>query len=59
VTFCAAEMICLCVPDGPICISRRKEVAIEGFDREELLVGWLSEINGLINADGRPCWHRF
>lgn len=50
-TACAAAMIRLCVPDGPVDAVARRRIAVDGGDLEELLVAWLSRINALISAE--------
>jgi SHS2 domain-containing protein len=47
----ADAMIRFCVSGGEIAGSLRRQVRIEGHDLEELLVGWLGEINALISAE--------
>jgi SHS2 domain-containing protein len=48
-TGCAERMVRICCPEGDICTRRRRSIAITGHDLVELLIGWLSEINSLMN----------
>lgn len=49
-TACAEEMTRLACPTGEVRRALARPIEAEGFDLTELLVNWLSEINGLANA---------
>ena len=47
---CAEQMVHLCCPEGHIRRSLARPVEVEGANLVELLINWLSEINGLISV---------
>ena len=49
-TACAERMVRLACPEGEIRRVVARPIAAPGFDLAELLVNWLSEINGLGSA---------
>jgi SHS2 domain-containing protein len=49
---CAERLVRLRCPEGEIRARSAREVAVEGHDPAELLVGWLREINTLMALHG-------